>query len=216
MAANAGRMPVQIRFAWGSTGEDYVTRQAWRNASLPCCPKHPEGGCGFSRHGTYERVSPPGTKIARWYCPKAHQTFSLLPDHLAARFPGTLLEIETVVAEAERAPSLEVAADRLRPDGVTLTSALRWLRRRVRLIRQLLRVVNTLFPEELCGCQPVIGDLRGRLGCVPVLLPLRERYRLHLTFLPRPLGFIPPLGRSGEHKARFQQRMGTDPPGRRK
>lgn len=208
-------MPVQIRYGCGLSGEEYVTAEAWRNASLPCCPKHPDGGCGFARHGTYERVEPPGTKIARWYCPEAHQTFSLLPDHLAARFPGTLPAIEAVVAEAERAPSLEVAAERLRPDDITLTSALRWIRRRVRLIRSLFLVLITLFPEELCGCQPTIAALRGRFGLVPCLQPLRERYCLHLTFLSRPLGFIPPQGLCSERKNPFQQRMGTDPPGRR-
>ena len=38
---------------------------------------HPQGGCGFARHGSYERVDPPGTRIARWYCRVGHQTFSL-------------------------------------------------------------------------------------------------------------------------------------------
>ena len=77
--------------------------RSWRLASLARCPLHPRGGCGFARHGTYERMSPPGTQIARWYCPQGHRTFSLLPDHLAARFPGTLSEIEQVVATVEQA-----------------------------------------------------------------------------------------------------------------
>ena len=29
--------------------------------------------------------TPRGTRIARWYCPQSHTTFSLLPDCLAAR-----------------------------------------------------------------------------------------------------------------------------------
>ena len=78
-------MPVQLRFETGLTGADYVTREAWREARLSRCPLHPRGGCGFARHGTYERKTPAGTLIARWYCPQG-----LLPDHLAARFPGTL------------------------------------------------------------------------------------------------------------------------------
>ena len=64
VAANAGRVPVQLRFQSGQTSEDYVTQQGWRKASLPCCPLHPKGGCGFARHGTYERVNPPGTRIS--------------------------------------------------------------------------------------------------------------------------------------------------------
>ena len=99
---------------------------------------HPEGGCGFARHGTYERMEPPGTLIARWYCPEAHKTFSLLPDHLAARFPGTLARLEEVVAAAEQTSTRAEAADRLRPDDVTLPSALRWIDRRLRLVRTVL------------------------------------------------------------------------------
>jgi hypothetical protein len=37
--------------------------------------------------------------VARWYCRKAHQTFSLLPDCLAARLSGALVEVETVVSD---------------------------------------------------------------------------------------------------------------------
>src|ERR1700687_5980458 len=95
-------MPVQLRFATGLTSEEYVTRQGWLEASLRYGPVQPDGGCGFARHGTYERVHPPGTHIPRWYCPPGHCTFSLLPDHLAARFPGTLSEIEQVVATVEQ------------------------------------------------------------------------------------------------------------------
>jgi hypothetical protein len=52
----------------------------------------------------------------------------LLPDHLAARFPGTLGEIEAVVAEVEGARSVEAAANALRPDDVTLATAVRRIR----------------------------------------------------------------------------------------
>ena len=100
-------MPVQLRYETGLTDAEYVTREAWRVARLVRCPLHARGGCGFARHGTYERMSPPGTHIARWYCPQGHRTFSLLPDHLAARFAGTLPEIEQVVTAAERASSVQ-------------------------------------------------------------------------------------------------------------
>ena len=212
MDADAGLMPVQLRFKTGLTGADYVTREAWREASLSHCPLHPRGGCGFSRHGTYERKSPAGTLIARWYCPQGHRTFSLLPDHLAARFPGTLPEIEQVVATVEQASSLEKAADALRVDPVTLTSAVRWVRRRVRLVRELLTVLVGLLPQQLLGCAPTLGALRARLSCEQVLMSLREQAPVHLHALARPLGFQYPPYVGGERISGFQQRMGPDPP----
>jgi hypothetical protein len=198
-------VPVQLRFHSGHTSEDYVTLQLWRNASLPRCPLHRKGGCGFARHGTYLRLDPPGTRIARWYCPKGHCTFSLLPDHLAARFPGTLKDIETVVAAVERAPSFEAAANALRPDDVTLATALRWIRRRVRLVHTLLTIVSSLLPEQCLGASPTVQSFRIRLACEPVLIPLRDLTSAHLHGLPRPLGFRPPGGSGGGRKHSFQQ-----------
>ena len=94
----AGPWPVQLRYPTEHTGEQYVSAEAWSAARLPRCPNHPHGGCSFARHGTYRRKTPAGTLIARWYCPESHTTFSLLPDCLAARLPGTLDEMEAVVA----------------------------------------------------------------------------------------------------------------------
>jgi hypothetical protein len=205
-------VPVQLRFKSGLTGADYVTQEGWRLARLAHCPLHPRGGCGFAGHGTYERLSPPGTLIARWYCPEGHCTFSLLPDHLAARFPGTLCEIEQMVALVEQAPSLEAAADALRPDDVTLATALRWVRRRVRLVHTVLAIVVSLLPDLCAGASPTVQSLRTRLACASVLVALREVACVHLQALPRPLGLRPPGGPGGGRKAHFQQRMGTDPP----
>lgn len=173
---------------------------------------HRDGGCGFARHGTYERVSPPGTRIARWYCPQAHRTFSLLPDHLAARFPGSLHEVEEVVAVVEQAPSVEAAADRLRTDEITLVSAVRWVRRRVAAVRRLLTIVIGLFPQRLLGCVPTLASLRGRLACNEVLVVLREVAEVHLQALAPPLGFKHPLHHGAERHHRFQHHMGPDPP----
>jgi hypothetical protein len=158
------------------------------------------------------RKSPPGTLIARWYCPPGHCTFSLLPDHLAARFPGTLTEIETVVATVESAPSLEAAANALRHDDVTLASALRWTRRRVRLVYTTLTVVVSLLPDLCLGTAPTIASFRLLLGCDTALIALRDVTAVHLRGLPRPLGFRPPAAGSGGHKREFQQHMGPDPP----
>ena len=212
MDADAGLIPVQLRFETGLTGADYVTREGWRLARLSRCPLHPRGGCGFARHGTYERKKPAGTLIARWYCPQGHHTFSLLPDHLAARFPGTLSQIEHVVATVERAKSVEAAADLLRRDAITLPSALRWVRRRLAPVRALLTIVVGLLPQRLLGCVPTIADLRTRLACEQVLVLLRELAQVHLPALARPLGFQHPAYAGGERNRRFQHRMGPDPP----
>jgi len=210
--ANAGPMPVQLRFQTGLTGAEYVTREGWRLASLERCPLHPNGGCGFTGHGTYARKSPRGTYIARWYCHMGHCTISLLPDHLAARFPGTLAEIEQVVATVEQASSLEVAADTLRPDPVQLPSAVRWVRRRVDPVRKLLTIVVGLLPQYLLGCAPSIAAFRDRLLSEQVLMTLRELAQVHLQALPRPLGFQHPGTAGGELCQGFQQYMGVDRP----
>lgn len=205
-------MPVQLRFETGLTGADYVTREAWREARLSRCPLHARGGCGFSSHGAYERKCPAGTLIARWDCPQGHRTFSLLPDHLAARFPGTLSEIEHVVATVEQASSVEAAAEALRRDDITLASALRWVRRRLAPVRALLTIVVGLLPQRLLGCAPRITDLRTRLSCREVLMNLRTLAQAHLQALMGPLGLRSPTVAGGEHHGGFQQHMGPDPP----
>lgn len=212
--ANAGLGPVQLRYPTGLTGDEYVTRQAWREASLSGCPLHPRGGCGFARHGTYARMSPPGTLIRRWYCPQGHRTFSLLPDHLAARFPGTLSEIEEVVATVERARSVEAAANELRPDAITLASALRWVRRRLSPVRKALTILVGLFPQRLLGCTPRLAAVRERLGCAQVLVSMRALARDYLQALPPPLGFGYRGAAPAQCEVGFQQRMGPDPPRR--
>ena len=203
---------MQLRFKTELTGADYVSGEAWRLARLARCPVHREGGCRFARHGTYSRVTPPGTRIARWYCAQAHRTFSLLPDHLAARFPGTLYEIDQVAATVEQARSVEAAADQLRSDDVTLVSAVRWVRRRVAAVRALLTIVIGLFPQLLLGCTPTMVSLRERFACEHVLIVLREVAELHLQALAPPLGFKHPAYRGGERNERIQHEMGPDPP----
>jgi hypothetical protein len=72
------------------------------------------------------------------YWPEGHQTFSLLPDFLAARLPGLLTPIEGQhhrgILGQER---VEAAADALRGLDVSLPGAVRWLRRRVRAVQVL-------------------------------------------------------------------------------
>jgi hypothetical protein len=202
---------VQVRLATGLTSEEYVSQKAWRSASLPCCPFHPGGGCGLARHGTYERVSPPGCLIARLWCPTAHTSISLLPDFLCSRLTGSLAEVEAVVAVAEAAPAQEAASEALRP-SIELPGALRWLRRRKQLVRAGLAAVIGLLPELLAGCEPTVSSVRSALGAEVALVCLRERAAQHLGALPSPLGFGPrPLRRRPSPTA-LQQEAGPDPP----
>jgi hypothetical protein len=208
----AGRWPVQLRYQSGLTSDDYVIRQAWRDARLERCPVHGEGGCAFARHGTYARVHPPGTRIPRWYCPQGHRTFSLLPDCLAARLSATLCEVETVVVTAEQAKSVEAAANALRTDAVELPGAVRWTRRRVTVVHAILNILIGLMPERLLGCQPTVASFRRQLGLMWVLIGLRELAAVHLSCLPPPLGFGPRLRRPGAAGRACQQSAGPDPP----
>lgn len=202
---------MQLRFATHLTGEQYVTQQAWRDATLPRCPLHPDGGCGFARHGVYERVSPPGTFIARWYCPEGHCTFSLLPDCLAARLSGTLEEIEAVVTTVEQAPSLEAAAQSLRLD-IELPGALRWMRRRVQAVHRALHLLKGLRPDLFAACPPTLLAFGQLLAVASVLVGLREMAAVYLPCLPPPLGLRPPPYPGGEPTTAFQQRAGPAPP----
>ena len=172
---------------------------------------HPHGGCSFARHGTYERVSPPGTRIPRWYCPEGHRTFSLLANCFAARLSGTLREVEAVVDQVEQARSLEAAADALRLD-IELPGALRWMRRRVKSIHASLTTLKGLAPEHFLECEPTLASFRRHIEVDPVLPVLREIAALHLAFLPPPLGFRPPPLAGGEPKSVLQHRTGPDPP----
>lgn len=205
-------MPVQLRFDTGLAGAEYVTRELWRLATLERCPLHPRGGCGFARHGTYARKTPAGTLIARWYCRLGHQTFSLLPDHLAARFPGTLAGIEQVVSTVQAAPSLSACVESLRPDPVSLPSAQRWIRRRLRPVRALLPRVVTMLPERLAGCPPMIASMRQRLGVDCLLVALRGTLSAQLHVLACPLGFAYRGGVPCARPGGRQHDMGPDPP----
>ena len=208
----AGLDAVQLRFPTGLTSEEYVNQKLWLTAKLDECPLHPEGGCGFARHTPYERVSPPGCLIARWYCREGHTTFSLLPDCLSSRLEGTLSRVEEVVAQAEAAPTLEVASEIVRPD-IELPGALRWLRRRVQLVHAVLAAAIGLLPGLLAGCKPTLASFRSALGTEGVLVLLRAEVAPQLAALPPPLGFgARPLRRTARPTA-LQQGTGKDPPG---
>ncbi|GAC1663908.1 MAG: hypothetical protein PVS2B1_23110 [Candidatus Dormibacteraceae bacterium] len=201
--------PVQLRDPSSLTSEAYVAESAWQKASLAHCPRHRRGGCGFSRHGTYPRATPAGMRITRYYGPTAHETFSLLPDCLASRFPGDLDDLERVVAHVDAAPSIEAAADVLRPDSV-LPSAVRWVRRRLTLVRATCLAVVTLLPDLFRG-DAHLAAVRAALETDHALVRLRARAAPLLVALPRPLGFGRPVPVRSARPPRRQHRMGADP-----
>ena len=200
---------MQLRDPSSLTSEAYVAESAWQKARLTHCPRHPRGGCGFARHGTYPRKTPTGMRITRYYCPTAHETFSLLPDGLASRFPGDLDTLERVVAHVDAARSIEAAADELRPD-VVLPSAVRWVRRRLTLVRATLLTVVTLLPDLFHG-DAHLAAVRAALGTEHALVLLRTRTAAMLPAIARPLGFGPAADRAAGVCAPPQQPMGADP-----
>jgi hypothetical protein len=199
---------VQLRHECSLAGEAYVARKAWRDASLATCPRHPRGGCGFVRHGTYRRRTPAGMRVARYYCPTAHETFSLLPDCLASHFSGALDAIEHVVATVETARSVEAAADLLRPE-ITLPSAVRWIRRRLTPVRRALFAVVTLLPDLFTGAAQ-LAAVRRALATPSALVALRTHAAPHLAALPTPLGFHPPSHRRDARRSTVPHGLGAD------
>lgn len=202
----------------GSTLEAYVAARGWEDASLsecPACGPHPD--CTLCRHGTYVRKGPIGCRVARWYCRRARQTFSLLPDVLASQVPGTLDEIEQAVATAEAAATFTEAAQRLRPAEttrpVTLPAALRWLSRRRAWVTVVLRSVVTLLPM-LSGCGPTVTAVRNRLGTTHALRCARDLCAEHLQSLPAPVGLCPRRHATTRTTNPLQHTMGPDPPAR--
>ena len=152
-------------------------------------------------------------RIARWYCRNGHRTFSLLPDCLAARLPGSLEECEAAVAQLEHAPSLEAGADLARPD-IELPGAMRWARHREQRVHAALVVVRGLLPELFAECPATVSAFRARLGLEPVLPALRAHAAAHLAQIPTPLGFHPRRLAGGAPRRRRQHCPGPDPPRR--
>lgn len=210
--ARADLDAVQLRLATGLTSEDYVKQKLWQTASLPRCPNHPTGGCGFARHTPYPRVEPPGALIARWYCPESHTTFSLLPDCLASRLSSTLAEVEEVVTAIESSSgAFEAVATKLRPD-IGQQGAVRWVRRRVTAAAIALLAVRGLQPELFAGTATTLMGFRAALSVEHVLPALRELAGKQVLSIPAyvGLGHRPP--RRGPDRDQRQQGTGADPP----
>ena len=202
---------MQIRYATNLSAEQYVEQQAWQAATLNRCPLHPQGGCGLRKNGTYRRKFPHGTKIARWYCPDGHMSFSLLPDCLAAHLSGSLMQIEDILTEVENSPSQEAAAENIRID-IILPSALRWIRRRIFLVKASLSMLIELLPGLFADCHPSILSFQSVLNVEYVLPELRQVASSYLPVLPPPLGFEPRPETKKSKKSHLQHKTGTDPP----
>jgi hypothetical protein len=194
-----------------TTSEVYVAGKLWRFATLAHCPWHPAGGCGFSRHGTYERVRPPGTLIARWYCPRARRTVSALPDCLASHYSGTLTDLEAMVLAVEQAPSRAAAAGQWRTE-IELPGAFRYLDRLCRAIHGTLAALRGLEPKRFGAVAPTLQAFARALGTDAVLLSLRGLFARYLPQLPAPFGFAPHRPSPGTGRRERQHPMGPDPP----
>lgn len=201
---------MQLRHATALTSEEYVRQEGWRQARLERCPVHGPGECGLRRLGTYRRVEPVGMRVARYYCGAAQRTFSLLPDCLAAKLSGDLDEVERVVAAVAAAPSVEAAADKLRPD-IDLPGAIRWVRRRLNPARAVLLALVTLVPALAGSCPATLEGVGGRLGS-PVLRQIRAKAEKHLGSLAAPVGFGPRPHRVPRGRAPREHDPGPDPP----
>lgn len=148
--------------------------------------------------------------MARWWCPKARVSFSLLPSCLAARLTGSLASVEAVVAAAE-VGTREATSETLRPN-VELPGAVRWVRRRVRLVHAGLAAVIGLLPELLAGREPTVISIRSALGTETALVRLRGLAADHLGALPPPLGFGPRPARRRPRATARPHDPGPDPP----
>lgn len=146
-------------------------------------------------------------RVARYYCPTARETFSLLPDCLASRFPSDLDDLERVVIAVEAARSVEAAADRLRPD-IVLPSAVRWVRRRLRLVRAALVLLATTLPDLVGHLR--LTAVRTTWTTDRALVAVRHRGVTHLPAWPRPLGFGPHRAERDGAAGAVQHDLGPD------
>ena len=186
-----GRILVQLLYKpQSTTAEDYVTTRGWRDAKLEHCPDHKHGGCRLARHGTYCRKTPAGCRVARYYCPDAHRTFSLLPEFMAAGVPGTLQSIEDSVVAVEETDSLAAGADRARPGRhVDSRAARRWSVRRVNWVQLILMTLMTIRPDLYANIPISVTAFRQHTGSETVLVDLRLVASRHLQAMPNPVGF---------------------------
>jgi hypothetical protein len=117
---------------------------------------------------------------------------SVLPSFLAARYVGTLDEVEAVVDAVSSAGSVARAADVVHPpDAPTALgyeAVIAAMRRRVRAVRAVLLAAITLMPACFAGLTPTLASFRERLGARRVLVTLRTLAEPIVGAMPAPLG----------------------------
>lgn len=184
---------VQVLWKEFTAADRYVADRAWERAVLGECPFHPQGACGLRKLGTYRRVEPEGTRVARYWCPRAGASISVLPAFLAARMRGTLDAIEAAVLAVEQTGSIAAAVEQVYPAdaarAIGAVCARRSICRRLAAVQAALLAVVTLLPGRLTGITPTITALRDALGAPRVLVSVRGMIEPHLSALPAPLGF---------------------------
>ncbi len=179
---------MQFRHESGLTAEEYVSRQAWREASAPACLRGGSVRCRLYGHGTYGRKFLAGMRVARWYCADCQESCNALPDCLSARLPGTLACAEAVSSFADD-HGIHAAARQWRGEAADCSSARRWVRRRVLLVRECLTVFRGLEPSLLLGVALLVGAFRERLEVPVALIELRRLGSGGLVHIPYPVGF---------------------------
>ena len=203
----------QVRYNTDLTVGDYISRQAWWDASPPACPFHRQGSCQLRPHGSYARKVPAGVRVRRFRCSQSGQTVSLLPDCLAARLPGTLAEVERVVREAVRPGFPRGGWKRLHPSSYLGTAGgRRWVRRRVERVRLCLALLTTLLPDRYGRLEPTVETFGTALGTTAVLVTLRSVAAAELALLPAPVGFSRRMAVVKPAPQRVQHATGRSPP----
>ena len=153
-------------YSQSTTAEDYVTTCGWRDAKLEPVP-HEHGGCRLARHGTYCRKTPAGFRVARYYCPDAHRTYSL------AGVPASVIE----------------GADRARPGRhVDSHAARRWSVRWVNWVQLILTIAIAIRPDLFANIPVSVTAFRQHTGSETVLVDLRLVASRHLQAMPNPVG----------------------------
>ena len=179
---------------------------------------HPEGGCSFCRWGTYFRLVPLECEIARFYCRESRTTFSVLPDCLAARMPGTVQQLEQAslaVEQGKKQGPLEVQAQKLRTtshhgEPIEPRSAVRWMMRRHHAVTLCLTVLITLMPQVFGSCVPTLASVGAKLSGVwgqCVLMGIRHVAQGLLDKIPSPVGYSQSFGTNKACGSQHQERV---------
>jgi len=94
---------------------------------------------------------------------------------------------------------------------------IRWLRRRVEYVHEILMVMICLFPEYFSGCIPTLSAFRSRLAQNSIspdsiLLQLRRLSAERIHSIPFPVGFQPKDFFVDDRKTRRLHEPALDPP----